>query len=389
MNLPAASCLSLAIAAIPLPAQAIHLVGPGGLPQIRDALAIAAPGDLLAVLPGSYAPFHARAGVTIAAVVPGSVDITVDPAFVGPCSPCWFEGITELSPPPGQTVRLVGLAFTATWIVFSGQIVYPAVAVTGGRATFEDCSIAATSAFFPALSVQGANVHLQDCTIDAFEQLTGITGLRADSANVTAVGTAIRRHATLGSLIGYGVSLVNSTLHGSHLMLDGDTTAALFADNSQVWLSDTTLRGPAGTCPVGWLGAQPELDRCTLLPAPAGCPAFAPLAPLLGVDRPLPPLSGAPFSLAFRTAPNAVVAVFANTSLDSVPVPGVLAQPLAIAPVGALSLGTVLADGTGAAVATWPIPAGAAFVGRQLWFQGVSGLALPLPASPPAGGTIR
>lgn len=51
-----------------LDAQATHLVGPGGFAQIRDALAIAAPGDLILVQPGTYSQFFVQRGVTIRAV---------------------------------------------------------------------------------------------------------------------------------------------------------------------------------------------------------------------------------------------------------------------------------------------------------------------------------
>ncbi|HEX5050974.1 MAG TPA: hypothetical protein VFZ65_04310 [Planctomycetota bacterium] len=384
-NALAAACL-LAAAPLALPAQAVHVVGPGGLPQIRDALAIAAPGDLVLVLPGSYAPFQVHVGVTIAAVLPGTVDVTIDPTFLGPCSPCYYAGITSLAPPPGQTLTLVDLAFTSTWVVFQGQYVYPSVVVSGGRVVFEGCTIEVTSAFFPALSVQHASVHLQDCTVRGFEQLTGITALSTLDADITAVGTTITRHATIGSLIGFGVGMTNSTLHGSHLALDGDTTAALSTNNSSVWLTDSMLRGPAGGCAVAYIGTPPQLDRCVLLPAPCG--PFLPNAPLLGVQRPHPPRAGLPFSLLFHTVPNGFVAVFANTALDTVLLPGLFDQPLGIAPAGAFGLGIVLADAAGVATATWTIPAGTT-VGRQVWFQGVTGLVLPLQTSPPVGGAIR
>jgi hypothetical protein len=383
------SAVSFAFATAMLSAQAVHLVGPGGLPQIRNALAIAAPGDVVLVQPGSYANFHAQVGVTIAALQPGTVQVTIDPAQLGPCNPCWFAGITTIAPPPGQTVHLIGLTFTSTWVVFQGAFVYPSVQVTSGTATFANCSIAATSASFPALRVQNANLHLQHCTIDAYEQLTGIFGLLAISARITAVGTTITRHATIGSLVGTGVFLTDSTLHGSRLVLDGDTTAGLRADNSSVWLVDSIVRGTQNGCPVTHLGVPPQLDRCTLVPAAASCPSFAPAAPLLGVEPAPPPQLGTPYTLTFRTVPNGFAAVFVSSRLDHALLPGVLAQPLWIALAGAQNLGITPADAAGVATASWPIPSAPSLVGETLWFQAVTGLALPLQASPASGGTIR
>jgi hypothetical protein len=378
-----------AVLAVPLPAQPIHVVGPGGLPQIRDALAIAAPGDVVHVQPGTYAQFRCDLGVTIRALVPGSVTVAIDPAFIGPCAACWSEGITELAPPPGQTVHLIGLAFSAAWVVFQGQFVYPSVQVTSGRATFENCAIEATSAVFAGLHVQQASVHLQSCTIDATEILTGITGLRAIDASVTAVDNGITTHASLSSALGSAVWLTGSTLHGSGLVLTSFTPSTLRADDSPVWLSDSTLVNNGSLCPVGFTGVTPQLDRCTLLPAAANCPPFLPAASLLGVSRPAPLQSGQPFTLVFQTVPNGFVAVWASTAFGGGAVPGVLAQPVATEPTMAIDAGIVFAGAGGNAIATRTLPAGPALVDVPIWFQGVTGFSLPLQVSPPAGGTVR
>lgn len=90
-----AGCLPLVVA-VGLPAQTTHLVGPGGLPQIRNALANAAPGDLIHVQPGTYAQFDANVGVTIRALVPGTVTIAYDIAFApAGCSANPFCGVIE------------------------------------------------------------------------------------------------------------------------------------------------------------------------------------------------------------------------------------------------------------------------------------------------------
>ncbi|MFN7588416.1 MAG: hypothetical protein ACK501_02705 [Planctomycetota bacterium] len=58
MQATAELALSVLLLAAGALAQTTHLVGPGGLAQIRDALLIAAPGDLVLAQPGTYAQFH-------------------------------------------------------------------------------------------------------------------------------------------------------------------------------------------------------------------------------------------------------------------------------------------------------------------------------------------
>lgn len=54
-----------------------------------------------------------------------------------------------------------------------------------------------------------------------------------------------------------------------------------------------------------------------------------------------------------------------------------------------LDFSIVTANAAGQATATVAIPGGAWLVDQALWFQGVTGLALPLQLSPVAGGLIR
>lgn len=54
-----------------------------------------------------------------------------------------------------------------------------------------------------------------------------------------------------------------------------------------------------------------------------------------------------------------------------------------------LDFSIVTANAAGQATATVAIPGGAWLVDQALWFQGVTGLALPLQLSPVTGGLIR
>ena len=96
-------CQILAVAAVGLPAQTTHIVGLGGLPQIRDALAIAAPGDTILVQPGTYAHFSATVGVQIRAQTAGSVQVQWNQAFAPGCSSNPFCVLTCMAPSRTRT----------------------------------------------------------------------------------------------------------------------------------------------------------------------------------------------------------------------------------------------------------------------------------------------
>ncbi|MCA8977465.1 MAG: hypothetical protein KDC98_22270, partial [Planctomycetes bacterium] len=108
---------------------------------------------------------------------------------------------------------------------------------------------------------------------------------------------------------------------------------------------------------------------------------------LLGVERPAPLQAGSAFQLDYRTEPNRLVAILASPGLDTATIGGVLAQPLWLPSAGLFPAGLITADGQGVAVARWQMPAGV--VGRTMWFAGISGTALPVQASPVAGGIVH
>ena len=94
------------------------------------------------------------------------------------------------------------------------------------------------------------------------------------------------------------------------------------------------------------------------------------------------------FAIAHHTEPNALVVVFAASALGDASLPGIL-EPRAWLGLGAFQAGALFADTAGVANASWSIPAVPAFVDRELWFQAVSGLTLPLQAGPVLGGIVR
>lgn len=381
------------VAAVGLPAQTIHLVGPGGLPQIRDALAIAQPGDRIHVQPGSYAHFTATVGVTIRALVPGTVEVGVGAAFVPPgctifCSTT--EGATKIEPPAGQTTHVVGVQFLPLDLpVVPFGAIRHRVEVSG-QVHFEGCTLQSTSA--AALTVAtGSRVHLRDCSVLA-QSGPGGHGMNVGAASVTAVGCGFAGGFGGGVLVGHGIVASNAVLQLSDCVLAGGSgilpsqRGEGLSGTGTAWLHGCAL---SGGCAVQWAAGTARFDACTFTDAFPGCstPANGPF--LLGVAQPAPPLLGAPFALQWQTEPNGLVAVFASFGLGRLDLPGILEQPGWVDPTSEFFLGALFADASGAATTTLPLPANPALTDLELWLKGVSGFAFPLQSSVPVGGVLR
>ena len=383
----AASALPLAIAN----AQSTLAVGPGGFAQIRDALAVAAPGDLVLVQPGSYAQFTANVGVTIRAAVPGTVVIDLNLSVLPPtCTGLCIiaESATRFHPPAGQTVHCEGLAFTAT-----SQPVFLVhqVLVEGGTVSFTNCTL--RSNFTSALTATQARVHLQDCTLESLGTGNGWPTLAAMSTTVTAVRCVFRGSAGTAALTNAAVQLRSASLQGSQLqlfgglMIFGGGGAALDLDaTSAAWIGDSQLTGGGGVCPVVNNGGSGRIARSVLSPG-IGCTSL-PTALVLGIDSATPPRVGMPFVVDFRTAPNQLLGLYASSELGNGALPGLADQPLGIESSAAWFAGLVTADANGFASAAWTLPNGP-FVGLPLFVLGV-GLAPPqVELSPPVGGVVH
>lgn len=374
-------------------AQTTHLVGAGGLPQIRDALAIAAPGDVVLVQPGTYAQFQATIGVTIRAAVPGTVVIDLDLSVLPPsCTGFCLanEAATRFLPPPGHAVHCDGLQFvTSPQTVFG---VFHRVLVDGGTVSFANCTL--RSSYLHALTVTQARVHLQDCTLECLGTGNGWPPLVAYTSTISAMRCALTASQTTFTLPGAAVWLRSSTLQASQLQLRGGLmgfgggAAALDLDaTSSAWISDSQLTGGGGACPVVNNGGSGRIDRSVLLPSLATCTSL-PTALVLGIDSATPPQAGAPFVVDFRTAPNQLVGIYASSTLGNGALPGLADQPLGLDSANAWFAGLVTADANGLASAAWTLPNGP-FVGVPLFVLGV-GLAPPrVELSPPVGGVVR
>lgn len=385
--------------AAPLCAQTTHFVGPGGFAQIRDALAVASPGDTLYVAPGTYAHFTCSVGVGIRAIVPGTVSVAFDLAALPPGCTSDFacmqgEGPTRFEPPAGQSVHVSGIEFVPNVGQASLILMRHRVVVTSGTVTFDGCTISAFGD--TALRVTEAIVHLQDCVVapEGFGGFNG--GLTATDAHVIAVDTELSGGVVSGGagLPGVGAMLVNSTLQASGCVLLGGTTsptssssapALSVLETSRVWISDSSLS--ATTCAITGTPAVGQIARSTVSSGSSSCTTLT-TAPLVGVERPNPIHNGAAFTVNLRTEPHTLVAIHASPRLGHLELPGLFAQPLSLDVTSFFLAGVFVSDANGDLTASWNMPAGQ-YVDETVWVEPMAFLPTSILVGPPVGGLIR
>lgn len=360
------SLLVVALASFPLVAQATHYVGPGSHATIDDALAVAAPGDVVLVQAGSYAAFRANIGVTIR---------SLGPVQVGGC---------VCSAPAGQTLHLVGL-----------DVPQGTVAIAGGRVTLAACHVALSgpqAANSAALAVANADVHLLDCSFTANLTASNASAMSMTGSRVAAVNTSF-------SVADYSgpqptVSLSGGQLHISRCSI----SAAAFnlpgapgiraIGNATLWLADSGVYGALGNCPIDAPTATVRLSRTsTSATSGAACTTVQSGPGLLGIEQLSPPQSGSTYALTFRSSPYQWIALHASLDIGTTPLPG-FEQPAALALYDFWPVGVYLTDANGTAGVTWNLPAGM-FVDTPLWLEAITGMSLPLQVAPLVGGVIR
>ncbi|MGE3171477.1 MAG: hypothetical protein AB7O97_02550 [Planctomycetota bacterium] len=395
-----------------LTAQTTHLVGPSGLPQIRDALAIANDGDQILVEPGTYAQFHVQRSVTIRALVEGAVHVAINGTYATPrpigspacgndpaCLASTGHTVFELT--GGRSAHVVGLDFVAgnLWPGLAPPSIH-SVVVLGGAATFEDCTFAGAAT--TALAAHASRLHLMRCTArGANDPNAGIyqvaRALAAVHCDVLAVDCSFTGRNPGGTVLdtAEAITLTGSSLHGSALQITGPLTglspqlsSALVADaGSVVWLSDSTVTAAAAACGIDAPGATGHLARVTVTPS-VGCP-MPPTGPLLGTSLPQALRTGGALTPSWTTEPFGFLALRLNTVLQKRVIPGIVEQPY-WAEDAALGFGFFLADGNGQAGASWAIPNDPWFVGQQVWLHAFTLTAtFPWQVAPPVGGLIR
>lgn len=381
MRRPRICLLPAFVSALPLTgalvAQATHLVGPGGFATINAALAVAAPGDVLLLQPGSYPGYQATIGVTLRAVTAGTVTVASS---------------TVQCPAP-QSMHLL-------------DITQEALFVSNSVCTLDACQVTPLTTGGASLSASNSRMHIRGCTVGTpgapYTGFGSPSGLFAAGSVVSATDSVFRgrdRDSSFGAPGGPAIDLFGGTFHGSNLTAQGGSglsnTAsvpgnAVRASAASVWISDSTLLGGTATdlgvpwqCPV--VATVGGLARCTL--TPSNCAPAIPVAePLVGAHCPASPAAGAPLQLELRVEPNGFVGVFASLGLQSLQLPE-LVQPAALDLATLFPLAVLVADGSGLATGSWLLPPGTS--DRQLWLQAVTPGSPPLQLGPLVGGVVR
>lgn len=353
-----ASALFASTLAVGLAAQTVRLVGPGGFATIQQAVDAAAPGDIVHVQPGTYFSFTVQKPLRIRALGP----VTLGTSVLQP-------GYVTVQAPVGATVDLVGFDIMAMF-------------VTSGRASLDSCTVR------NGTRVENASLHLQSCML-----VGGATAMLAIQADVTAVQTGFyswQPFNTPGPLI----DLDGSRFHASACSTSGNlwqlVDLYLRATNgSRAWFADGYIGSTStGHCPLQVSqDSQVQIAR-TNYAAAVGC-AQPTTGPLLGVQRSTPLQVGQTFQLEFKAEPGAFVILFAGPALGTVDFGPLLAQPSWLDDRYSFVVTWLLADATGSATASLPIPSGPGIADLTLWFKGISGFSLPLQVSPPVGGVAR
>ena len=344
------SCLSAVVVAVGAPSQTTYLVGPTAIPQIRDAIALAAPGDVIEVEPGTYWPFHCKKALTIRAVTPGTVSVGFDAQSLAP-----FE--TLIAAPGPQEMFLVGIEFLPSQLSFPSPT-YHSLQVFDGIITLDQCTLRGAGP--SALTVSNAEVHLQDCVVESVSTQGTALAVEASFSRLTCASAEFYGgpSATAGAAR-HALWLNSSLLHGAGFVARGGSSAtegstAVQGSLGSFWACDAILEGGLGACAFGGGGA-PRYSRCLVIDNGTSCPTAGPGDELLGVQRSGPLQIGQPFTLTFQTAPFDFVVVVANTDLAQQSI-AQLEQPLVVGLTGLVNGGFVVSGAAGVATAQWQTP---------------------------------
>ena len=292
-------------------------------------------------------------------------------------------GTVTLHPPAGQEMHLVGLGFGCP------------VTVPGGRVSFDQCAIGPVyTGAVTLLHASNATVHLQDTTCTTGASATR-SALSAVNATVTAVGCDFHSGGFAVDLPP-AVDVVASRLEASDCDFAVSTAPGLYTvglrarTGSRVWLGDCTVNSQAvASCGFESVASTVRVSRSVIGQSAGTCASPEPGVELLGVQRSEPLHPGGNFALRFKSEPNAFVFVFAGPVLGTLDFGPLLEQPSWLDHAYSFSTALLLADGNGDANVSWQLPNGPGLSNLTLWFEGISGLSLPLQASAVVGGVVR
>ena len=391
-------------------AQVVHTVGPGGFPQIQNAIAAANPGDIVVVQAGSYLAFTLNKDLTVTAAPAATVDIVASNPLQ--------SSVTLLQPP--TMAKVAGLRFLTLPLFGASQ-----VRVLGGTVHCADCVFEGAPTTMnapPALVVQNAEVALQRCivlgggaqTTIAGGSGAGCDGMTVDTATVAAVDSVFLGGNIHWDFLGHGGHAIvaqAADLHLANCIAIGGGNDPLIpyhapgnglriASTSRVWVADCLIRGGNGRTVAGGaalhnLGATAVVEaRSQFLGgpgSPVGPSVIGPLVtgPLLGLLGATPAIPlGAGWTVGYLAAPGTPVLVIASDRLATSLTP-LLAEPAWMPATAMLVAGAGVTDPTGALPFTFAVPPNPALLHAPCFVQGIAGSTLPLRAAPPVGGVVR
>lgn len=369
--------------------------------DIDSALAVAQPGDLVVVQPGTYPAFTMNVGVTIVAPT-GAVIANNEP-----CSHCW--SYTVINPPLGQLAHVHGLTFRSL------SAVRPhIVSVVSGHVTFGDCSFLGghPAKVHEALTVGGGDVFFEGCTVSGPHDGLVVTGghvVASRSTFVASMSTStLEPHAI--QIAGGRVELNQCNVVGADAYPLGMGWPAIHAyGSSRLSLTDTTVAGgdSVSSYPVpavlnestiavrhcrstmtGGLGFVIPGQAGWQVPGPpvSGLESAARLLASYGlvefVDYGAPEV-GSGYRVMTQSLPGSLIVVATGDLMMASSVPFAL-EPLRLNPATIAVVSAGVADGNGLFLtpSTGPIPA--QLFGASIWLQpamfelGAVGLGAPV-----------
>jgi hypothetical protein len=408
MRLPRA--LVFASFAGTLAAQTVHTVGPGGFATIQAAINAAANGDVVVIQSGSYAAFTLAKDLTLTAAPGATVDVA--PATI------FGLNVTMLQPP--TSARLAGMRFRTVQF----PVTLCQTQVLGGTVHFADCAFeSSNNQLIPtaALLVQNARLAMQRCVViggglAAIGQgsSSGCDGMTIANAEIAAVDCLFfggNLNWDFTGRGGHGVLVDNSDVQFANCFASGGDNAAWnpawppgdgvhVSSTSRVWIADSELRGGNGHTNAGGsglanLGFIAALQaRSTFVGgagAPPGAPVVGPLAnaPLLGLDGATPAITlGSTWPVRYRAAPSTPVLVLWSDQLAA-STQSLVSEPVWLPAANFAVAGAGVTDANGVAAFAFAVPSATSLLHATCFVQAFAGLAQPLEAAPPVGGTIR
>ena len=228
------------VTAAPAVAQATHLVGPGGFPQITDAIAAAQPGDLILVQQGTYLPFDVPIGVRIVAPNGASVTPTAGANFT-----------RQVTPPAGQQATIAGLIFRT--VSFYPPAIWPVKLNITGHVVFTDCYFTSNNADYPGSpTVCNGDVQFDRCVWLGLDDCLQISGGRVqlNECSLTGIWTSYNPPPARAILITGGeLAVFSSDLRGSSGAPSGSCPGSAGIEllgSARLRLVDSTVLGGDG-----------------------------------------------------------------------------------------------------------------------------------------------